>query len=75
VVDELFAAANARGAVVSEHAPGHFQIRGTFLVNYYPFSKRRSAFVHGTPTQTDLTPSQAVELAFQATGGRIKARR
>ena len=40
---------------------GHFQIKGKLLVNYYPFSKKLTAYVAGTTTgKKSCTPAEAV---------------
>jgi len=64
---ELRDAAAARGALVFECSPGHFQIRGPLLVNYYPLSKKRTAYIACTTRGIHhATPTQAVALAFEA---------
>jgi hypothetical protein len=62
----LAKAAAARGLKVVERGQGHFQITGgPLLVNYYPLSKRHSAYVAGTTCKrSNVTPEQAVEMAF-----------
>jgi 5-methylcytosine-specific restriction endonuclease McrA len=51
----------------SEPAPGHFQIKGQLLVNYYPFSSKRTAYVAGTVRgKHDVSPLEAVEMANRA---------
>lgn len=63
----LRAAAAARGALVLAFANGHFQIRGALVVNYYPFAKRRTAYVSATTRGIrDASIDQAVALAFEA---------
>lgn len=58
-------AAAAKGATVQLRGSGHFQIKGRLLVNYYPFSKKRSAYVAGTTHgKHHVTPTEAVEMAF-----------
>lgn len=55
-----------RGLAVVDCGMGHLQITGgPLLVNYYPESKRRSAYVAGTTHRREhVTPEQAVEMAF-----------
>jgi 5-methylcytosine-specific restriction endonuclease McrA len=66
-MSELLTAAKKRGAQVVECGGGHFQIRGRLLVNYYPFSKKRSAYVAGTlRAEHNISPAQAVAMAFDA---------
>jgi 5-methylcytosine-specific restriction endonuclease McrA len=60
-------AAAARGAQVNVLANGHFQIKGELLVNYYPFAKRRTAYIAATTRGIPhATIAQAVALAFEA---------
>jgi 5-methylcytosine-specific restriction endonuclease McrA len=59
-------AAAARGAQVNVLANGHFQIKGSLLVNYYPFAKRRTAYIAATTRGIPhATIAQAVALAFE----------
>ena len=59
-------AAAARGLKVVERGQYHFQIvGGPLLVNFYPLSKKHSAYIAGTTgRRTGVTPEQAVEMAF-----------
>jgi hypothetical protein len=67
IVSDLRDAAKARGAEVLDKGSGHFHIRGRLLVNYYPFSKKRSAYVAGTTrAETHVSATQAVAMAFDA---------
>lgn len=64
---ELRDAAAARGAVVNDRGNGHYQIKGYLLVNYYPLSKKRTAYVAATVHgKHNVTPQEAVEMAFRA---------
>lgn len=58
--------AEQRGLKVVEKAPGHFHLTGgPLLVNYYPTSKKRTAYVAGTTgRRSGVTPEQAVEMCF-----------
>lgn len=61
----LRASAAARGAAVKVLPNGHFQIKGELLVNYYPFAKKRTAYIAATTRGiSGATISQAVALAF-----------
>ena len=62
----LESAAERRGLKVVDRGNGHFQITGgPLLVNYYPLSKKHSAYVAGTTgRKVGVTPEQAVEMAF-----------
>lgn len=63
---ELRDAATARGAKVFARPNGHFQIKGTLLVNYWPFAKKSTAYVDATTHGVHgATIAQAVAMAFQ----------
>ena len=64
---------DARNAELIDRGNGHYQIKGKLLVNYYPASRKRSAYVAGTTTKTTgVTPEQAVDMAFIAPDLPIK---
>ena len=66
--EQLEKLAAQRGLTVVDRGQGHFQIvGGTCLVNYYPHSKRKSAYIAGTTGKArhHVTPQQAIEMAFQ----------
>ena len=66
-VEGLSQLCHEKGATLQDKGNGHFQIRGRLLVNYYPFSKLGSAYVAGTAkAATQVTPSKAVTMAFEA---------
>lgn len=51
--------------IILQH--GHVQLRGDLLVNYYPESKKRTAYVAGTTKGRKLvSPSEAVGMCFTA---------
>lgn len=53
-----------RGLRFSKHAQGHYVIKGgDHEVNYYPESKKRTAFIHGFEAEHRVTPERAVEMA------------
>lgn len=56
------------GAVkVHDCGNGHVQIHGPLLVNYYPDSKRRTAYVEGTKQgKHHVSPEEALAMAFKA---------
>jgi hypothetical protein len=58
--------ASKRGLRVIDRGQGHLQIAGgPLLVNYYPLAKKRSAYVAGTTgRRVNVTPEQAIEMAF-----------
>lgn len=46
---------------------GHVQIQGAWLVNYYPVSKKRTAYIKGTVKgYENVTPEKAIDLAMDA---------
>lgn len=64
---DLRAAAKARGAKVEDRGIGHFQIIGDRLVNYWPFSKTKTAHVKDAPSGAKhISIREAVALAFSA---------
>ena len=66
-----------RGLKVIWRDNGHVQLTGgPLLINYYPDSKRRSAYVAGTTRARHyVTAEQAVAMAFEAPGIVAKAQR
>jgi len=45
---------------------GHIQLKGVLLVNYYPESKQRTAYINGMKGSTKhVTPEQAVKMATE----------
>ena len=58
--------AGEHGLTIIEKGKGHFQIKGgPCLVNYYPFSKRQTAYLAGTTMgQAHATPDVAIQLAL-----------
>jgi len=67
----LRVAADARGLDVIIRDNGHVQfVGGDYLVNYYPTSRNRTAYVAGAARGIhNVSPEQAAELAF--TGGAL----
>ena len=69
LINQLKNAAKKAGLEVVEacSATGHYQITGgAFLVNYYPHSKKQTAYVAGmNKGKTGITPKQAVMLASE----------
>lgn len=63
-------------AELIEKPHGHFQIKGALLVNYYPYSKKSTAYVAGTQAgKRRATPKEAVKMAFNPPEGMRKAKR
>lgn len=53
------------GAALDLKGEGHFHIRGERLVNYYPFSRRRTVYIpDSNETIHYVDPERAVELAY-----------
>ena len=49
-----------------DYGNGHIQLKGPLLVNYYPDSKKRKAYVSGTTTAiAGVTPEQAIKMCFE----------
>ena len=66
-MEKLKDLADRRGAKVIDRGNGHYQIRGSLLVNYYPESRKRSAYIAGTTgKRVHVTPAEAVDMAFEA---------
>jgi 5-methylcytosine-specific restriction endonuclease McrA len=66
ILQALRKAAEDRGAILKDCGGGHFQIRGRLLVNYYPLSRKCSAYVAGTTHgKGHISPKEAVAMAFE----------
>ena len=65
-MDRLVKLASDKGLKVKDCGNGHLQITGgPLLVNYYPTSKRRTAYVGSTREgRHGVTPEKAVEFAL-----------
>lgn len=64
VMETMYGLGKEYGVTVSEPAPGHFQLRGGLLVNYYPMSKKQTAYVAGTRTgKHHVSPMEAILMA------------
>ena len=56
-----------RGVELVEKPNGHCQLKGDLLVNYYPYSKKRSAYVAGTTKgKEQVSFNEAVQMCFSA---------
>lgn len=63
----LQALAESRGVKYIKKPNGHIQLKGPLLVNYYPSSKSKSAYVAGTKKAAKhVTPEQAINMCFEA---------
>jgi 5-methylcytosine-specific restriction endonuclease McrA len=66
VVRRLFKAAKDSNVEVVKKINGHFQLKGPLMVNYYPYSKNRAAYVAGTLRSVKgVTPENAVKMCFE----------
>ena len=65
ILAQLYAHAHSRGVKVLDRGYGHFQLQGPYLlVNYYPFSAKRTAYVAGTTEGVpDCDVTKAVAMA------------
>jgi len=63
---DLSVLAARKGVEVIEKPNGHVQLKGPLLVNYYPNSKSKSAYVAGTKKALKgVTPEDAVNMCFE----------
>lgn len=60
------------GVTYRDCGKGHVKLYGKRTVNYYPRSKKRTAYVEGVGTQRRVSPEQAVALALD---GEVKVER
>ena len=68
IIEELERLCKAAGAILEPPPPfsnnGHYKIHGALLVNYYPFSALRTAYVARTTKGIKgVTPAQAVAMS------------
>lgn len=71
ILDEIKKYADSAGVTIEYKgflSPGkvtHIQIKGALLVNYYPFSEKKTAYVAGTTAgRKSATPKEAVAMAL-----------
>ncbi len=64
ILDILRTEAERLQVKVTEKGPGHFHLQGSCLVNYYPFSKDRTAFVAGRDKVKHVGPYSAMVMAL-----------
>lgn len=63
--------AKKAGVECIDKGNGHFQLKGALLVNYYPKSKTRTAYVAGTAKgMKHVTADQAIAMCFEAPVGK-----
>ncbi|MCK5640643.1 MAG: HNH endonuclease [Gammaproteobacteria bacterium] len=65
--NELKSLANQKGVGFTDMGGGHIQLRGSLLVNYYPDSKKKTAYVAGTKKpKFGVTLEHAIDMCFLA---------
>lgn len=63
---ELKTLALESGVEYIDKGNGHIQLKGALLVNYYPNSKSKSAYIAGTKRASkQVTPEEAIKMCFQ----------
>lgn len=66
-LNETLALAEKHGVEVVQRPNGHIQLKGDLLVNYYPESKKMSAYVAGTTGgKNRIMPKEAIGMCFKA---------
>lgn len=74
--DQMAKESKARGIEVKDCGNGHFQIMGRVMVNYYPNSKRKSAYISGTTKAVQwVDVGRAFDLSQQLPEGLPVAKR
>jgi len=67
LISEVEALAKKKGVECVVKANGHVQLKGDLLVNYYPESKKQTAYVAGTTAgKKRVSPEEAIEMCFKA---------
>ena len=62
--------AKKHGVEYKERGNGHIQLKGALLVNYYPQSKAKTAYIAGTTEgKKNVTPKQAIQMCFTEPSG------
>lgn len=65
-IKKLKKLAEAKGVTVKECGNGHIQLIGKLMVNYYPSSRRRTAYVAQTNKGKNfVTPEEAINMCFE----------
>lgn len=63
---ELKNLANSRGIEITIKPNGHVQIHGKLLVNYYPLSKKKTAYIASTRKGVhNTTPKEAIRMSMK----------
>lgn len=56
-----------KGVEYIDKGNGHIQLKGALMVNYYPNSKSKSAYIAGTKKASkQVTPEMAIDMCFTA---------
>lgn len=67
IIKRLFEIAEKKEIEVVERANGHYQLKGPLLVNYYPLSAKKTAYIAGTTGgKKGVDPVEAVAMCFKA---------
>lgn len=68
--------ARKAGVEYIDKGNGHIQLKGPLLVNYYPRSKTKTAYVAGTNKgMKHVTEDQAIAMCFEAPSAKAKEKR
>jgi len=66
MINKLKSLAKGKNITVTEKRKGHFYIKGDLLVNYYPYSEKKTAYVAGTRNaKYGVSPKQAIKMAIK----------
>jgi hypothetical protein len=66
IVKRLEKAAKQRGVEIIDKGNGHYHLVGPLLVNYWPLSKKMTAYVAGTIKGPGrINPEQAIAMCFK----------
>lgn len=74
--NKLESLCDEKGVELEIKSNGHAQLRGPLLVNYYPFSKTKTAYVKNTTEgRKNVSPEDAVSMCFKEPSGIKRAKR
>lgn len=66
IIPKLIKLAKKHNVEFKKKGEGHYQLIGKFIVNYYPHSKGRTAYVSGTfKSIKNVTPEQVIQMCFE----------
>ena len=67
LIKQVHKLAEKHGIEVIDRPNGHMQLKGALLVNYYPNSTKRTAYVAGTKKkELHVTPERAIQMTMTA---------